>query len=210
MSEQRRILLAVGAEALEPGGEGGVKACSFRLRHARVRDVSRQCVFERELLLAGHRRRAVAADEVAPDKHAHVGLDAAEKLEHGGRPEDTSDDGRRLQRRLLRRTEEIDTSREDGLDRIGNRKPVLQVSELPASSSSDQVATVDQRGDELFQEERIALGLLQHERPESRREPVTEELLEHSLGLLVRERLEPEPGGVAMPCSPAGTAGTKR
>ncbi len=65
-------------------------------------------------------------------------------------------------------------------------------------------ALVDQRADELLDEERVALGPLHDHVAQPRRQLGGEQLVEHARGVVLRQRLEPDERGVAAPPPQAG------
>ena len=91
VGQQRRVLVATPAEALEPGSEGRVEPRPPRLRDARVRDLSRHGMLDRVLALALDGRAVPAAHEVALLEHPEVGLESLEQPVHRPTPEDTPD-----------------------------------------------------------------------------------------------------------------------
>src|SRR5581483_4019438 len=101
MRQERRLLVAAAAEALEPRRERRVETGALRLRDARVGDLPGDCVLDGVLALPLDRRPVPATNEVALLEHAQVGLDAFEQLVDGAAPEDAADQRGCLQRRLL-------------------------------------------------------------------------------------------------------------
>jgi hypothetical protein len=90
VGEQGCVLTPAVSDPLEPGGEGGMEARTTRLRDTCVRDLARQRVPERELLLVGERRAQPPPDEVARLEQGEFGVDLVQQLAHGAAPEDPS------------------------------------------------------------------------------------------------------------------------
>ena len=145
MCEEARVLVALLADALEPGGECCVEPRAPRRRQARVGDVPCQGMLERELTLAGERRAGAAPDEIARLEYGEIGCVAVEELPQRSAPEDAADHRCRLERRLLDRRQQVDARREHRVDGVRHLLGVADVACL---------------GAELLQEEGIALGAL--------------------------------------------------
>src|SRR5256885_3737224 len=134
MREQRRMLVASLAAALEPAGETGVQLRPLRLRQAAVGDLTRERVLDRILTLARQRRAGAPADEVALGKQLEVGHAADELIDRPG-PEDAPDYRRRLQRRLLCRREPGDAGGEHRLHRVPDLETPRQLCAGPAAAA---------------------------------------------------------------------------
>src|SRR5713226_5066820 len=89
---EQRCELVPATDALEPFGKRGVKPRAPRFRNARVRDLARQLMLERELPLALHRGTGAVPDEVALFQQREVRLLASEQLADGAGPEDSPGD----------------------------------------------------------------------------------------------------------------------
>src|SRR4029077_10274306 len=74
VSEQRGVIVASFADALEPRGEQRMHPRSPRLGQARVRDLAGQCVLDDVLTCAGQARSATPTDEVALLEHTEIRL----------------------------------------------------------------------------------------------------------------------------------------
>lgn len=189
-------------ESLEPGREGGVQPRAPRLGQTRVGDLARERVLDRVLALAGHGRAAAAANEVALLEHAQVRL-TADELVHRPRPEDAPDHGRGLQRFLLSRLEQVDPRRENRLHRVGDSEVVRELADRPPAVLALQHPAVDERREQLLDEERVSLRALDHHRAQLLRQAARQQLVQERLGVRGRERLElDEPGSASR--APAG------
>src|SRR5439155_1366256 len=143
--------------------KGGMQARAPRLRDARIRDLARQLMLERELTLALHRRAGAMTDEVALLEQSKVGLLASEQLADRAGPEGAAGNRRRLQRRLLTGGEQVHASGDDGVHRVGDLEALGQVDRVPVTVASLEHAAIDQRADQLLEVERIALAALDDE-----------------------------------------------
>src|SRR5437016_7162973 len=151
MREQRRMLVASLAAALEPAGETRVQLCPLRLRQAAVGDLARERVLDRILTLARQQRAGAPADEVALGKQLEVGHAADELIDRAG-PEDAPDYRRRLQRRLLCRRQQVDTGREYRLHCVWHLESREQFCARPNTVAARQQGAVDQRAQRLLAE----------------------------------------------------------
>ncbi len=102
-------------------------------------------------------------DEVALLEQAKIGLEPLEQFVDGAGPERAPDHGSRLQRRLLRRLQQIDASRQNRAHRVGYDELVGELVRGPTTVLPLEHADVDQRPNELLDEERIALRPLDHD-----------------------------------------------
>src|SRR5436309_6672217 len=150
------MLVAPLAAALEPAGETRVQLSPFRLRQAAVRDLARQCVLDRILTLARQRRSGAPANEVAIGEQFEVGH-AADELIPRACPEDAPDYRARLQRRLLCRRQQVDAGGEYRLHCVRDLEPRGQLCARPSAVAAHEHAAVDQRRQQLLDEEWVAL-----------------------------------------------------
>ena len=111
--------------------------------HARVRDLARDRVLEDVFVFAVELRVRTTANEIALRERLKRGFAASEERPHRTVPEDTSDHGRRLQRVLLSRLEQVDPGSNDPVNRVGKAKLAHGFSGRPAGSSASQYAAVD-------------------------------------------------------------------
>src|SRR5581483_9566992 len=91
------LALPVAGRFLDPACDARVRARPLPTRQALVRDVARQDVAERKLLLAEERRAEPRGDELPFLEASQVGVDLLVVVEQGGdgaAPEDAADDGR--------------------------------------------------------------------------------------------------------------------
>ena len=160
VAQKRGLLLPRLGRALEPVGEGGVQLRSPGLRQRAVGDLAREGVLDHELPLALQRRAGPSPDEVAVLQQYVVRLLAAEQLTDRPRPERPPDHGRRLQGRLLRRRQEVDPSGEHRLNRVGDLEALRELARRPAAVRTLQHAMIDERRDELLDEEGVSAGAL--------------------------------------------------
>ena len=187
---------------VEPLREGRVEPAATCLRDAPVRDVTGERVLERVLGLTVDGRTASPADEVATLEQRVVGIGALEEPGDGTGPEHATHDRRRLQSRLLGLGKPIDAGGEGGMDGVGDGEPGRERGERPGPVAPLEHAVVDERADELLDEERVALGPRDESRPQLVRQLDGEQLVEHAQGRLLGERLQPDRRRVAA-CSPA-------
>ena len=89
-------------------------------------------------------------------------------------------------------SEKIDASGEYRLNRVRYDEAGGQLPCGPAPVDALEHALVDQRADELLDEEGVALGSFDHHVAKDRGQLGSEELLEHSRGVGGSERLEPD------------------
>ena len=87
-------------------------------RQAGVGDVARQRVLDRILAVTRNRGAGATADEVALLEHLQIRFSLLNELVDRPRPEDPADHGGSLQGLLLRRIEQIDSRRDDGLHSV--------------------------------------------------------------------------------------------
>src|SRR5439155_240992 len=152
MREQRRMLVASLAAALEPAGETRVQLCPLRLRQAAVGDLARERVLDRILTLARQRRAGAPADEVALGKQLEVGHAADELIDQTG-PEHTPNYHHHLQHCLLCQQQQINTNNEHNLHRIQNLETQQQLYTGPGTVTTHEHATINQHRQQLLDEE---------------------------------------------------------
>ena len=161
LAEQHRAVEMVRADLhqlvagaiVEPAREGFVELRPRRLAQASVCDLGDEDVLEAERALAGDRRAVLEHDEVARDecieRRGDVEL-GSERLD-GALPEHAADHRRALQQLLLGGRQRVDARGDERLDRV-----------------RDVVAhplVLGEHPQRLLEEERVALGLVEHERP---------------------------------------------
>ena len=110
----------VGAElaGLEPLGERRVQTTSLRLRNRAIRDLARECVLDRVLGVARHRRDAAGDDQVALLEKIEDRVFAAQEMNDRRPPEHTPHDRSGLERGLLDGRKSVDARRENRMDGI--------------------------------------------------------------------------------------------
>ena len=184
------MLVVVLGAALEPLGEGRVELRSLGRRQGRVGDVTRERMLDRILAFAGYRRPDPAPDEIALLEQAEVGAAAVDQLVDRPGPEDAPDHRRRLQRRLLVGRQEVDASCEHCAHRVGHLEVRRQLADRPATVPALEHPQIDQRGQELFDEERVALGPLDDDAAQRVGKFDAEELVEQLPGVERRQCVE--------------------
>jgi hypothetical protein len=145
VGEKGRVLVAALAGPLEPLCEASMKVRPRRLRQGGVGHLARQRVFDRVLTLAGDRRAASAADEVALLEQREVGSCALEQLLDRTGPEDATDDGGRLEGRLFCRRQEVDARGEHGLNRVRGAEIRRERAHRPGSVVALEHSLIDER-----------------------------------------------------------------
>ncbi len=83
---------------------------------------------------------------------------------HRSDPEDPSNHGGTLERRLLVGIQQVDSAGENRLDRVGNGQTRWVALDSPPLLGPHQEALIDELTKDLFDEERIALGPAEHRR----------------------------------------------
>ena len=165
------------------------------LREPGVGDVANQDVLEAIGLLARDRGAVLAGEKVALQQAVEDGIELADvgrQVADGAFPEDPSDHRGALQQPLLVPGQPVDARGDDRLQ--GVRDPLRGG------------AALEQHPRRLFDEERVALGLLQQHRALGVRELVIgEQRIEKLFALLRRERLELDRSRTQAPSAPAGT-----
>ena len=136
-------------------------------------------MLERELALAGERRARPAADEVSGLEHGEVGRFPVDQLAHRAAPEDPADHRRRLEGGLVDRREEVDSCGEHCLHRVGDL-------------GLERKGAVVDAGEQLLEEERVALGAVERSAPQLDGGVVLEQRVQQALGLVGGERLQPD------------------
>ena len=109
-------------DALDPLGECRMEVSTARHGDARVGDLSRHGVLEDVLTLSLHRGAGAQPDEVALLELPEIGGEAEAELVDRPAPERAPDDGRGLERFLLRSVEEVDACGDDGLNRVRKKE----------------------------------------------------------------------------------------
>src|SRR5919204_3195641 len=99
--EQGRVLIAPAPAGLQPARERRVPVRALRLRQRAVRNLARERVLERVLLVAGHGGGGRAANEVAFFQGAKIRLGPPQQVAKCARREISADNGSRLQGALL-------------------------------------------------------------------------------------------------------------
>jgi hypothetical protein len=191
MGEQGGVLVPALAQALEPAREARVQAQTPRLREALVGDVSRQGVLEGERPLAGHRRTPELADEIAFDENpqAHVAFLHGFR---GARRERPADDRGCLEDGLVSRVEHVDAGREECLHRVGDAEVRWDVLRNPSRPLAAKHASVHQRADQLFGEERVSLRPLDDDGPNRRWKHRLHQFVDEEIRLHRGEGVEPQ------------------
>src|SRR5438132_11693525 len=161
------MLIAPLAAAFEPAGETRVQLRPLRLRQAAIRDLAGERVLDRILTLARQRRSCASANEVAIGEQFEIGR-APDELIDRACPEDAADDRRRLQRRLLCRRQQVDAGGEYRLHGVGHLESRGQLCAGPTAAAAREHAAVDQRGQQLLDEEWVALRPLDYSVPHRR------------------------------------------
>ena len=194
-------------------------------RQALVRDVARQDVAERQLLLAGHRRAHARRDELALLETPEIGIERLVVLDQRprrprarrcGRPPMPAGAcaSRAAASRSMRAARTPCTV--SGSSTVGKR-----VGRLPATVLVDDAPLVDQLAQDLLEEERVALGAREDRaRESSSPRPSTSSRRRDELGRVVARRAGSRntdgevaaasaPGRVACRSAP-GAPGTRR
>jgi hypothetical protein len=203
--EQRRVLVAPTAGALEPRGEARVHAGAGDDRQRAVRDLARERVFECQLALARQRRTRDAAGEVALDEQTEPVPRRPGELTHGSLPERAADHRCCLQGRLIGRRKHVDTGCDHVLDRVRQHERVGHPGGRPSRARPAQGAALDQRCEHLLDEERVSLGAVEHLCGDVWRQ-AGREAVKHRRRLLEAERLKVQARAVAGRGAPSGTA----
>src|SRR4029077_6634876 len=123
-----------------------------------VRDLSGHGVLEHVLALALDRRVELESDGVALLEPTAIGGDGRAELVYGAAPERAADHGRRLQCLLLSRSEQVDPGGDDGLDGVRKEEALRELVHRPAPVAVFEQAVVDERPEQLLEEEGIPLG----------------------------------------------------
>ena len=202
VGQERRVLVAPVPRQLEPRGEARMKPRPSRLRQTSVGDVPGERVRDRELALADDRRARPVPHEIALLQQAKVRLDALEQLVDRTRPEGAADHRRRLQTRLLGRLEQVDPSGENGLHRVGHDEVARQLATRPVPASGLVRPLVDQRPQELLDEERVSLRSHGRRPRERTRELGRKQLVDQARRVSGGQRLQPERLGLAATPTP--------
>ena len=179
MSEHRCVLVTTFPCLLEPFGEPSMQASPLCDEEASVGHIAGECVLDRKFWLADNRRARPRAYEVAFLENVQVRFDAFQQLGDGTSPERSADHGGCLEGRLFRRLQQVDARREDSLHRVGNDEIVGKLPHRPVAVVSLQHALVDQRANELLDEEWIALGTREDDVAHGRRQRCRYQLLDH-------------------------------
>ena len=90
------------------------------------------------------------------------------------------------------------------MDRIRNREPFRDVSDLPTAVPTFERARLDESTHELLEEKRVSLRFCDHERPQLVRRLPREQLAQHLARNLARQGLEPDRGRVPASAAPFG------
>ena len=149
--------------------------------------------------------RLGGVNEAPLDQRPHLGRRAGERGEPA-RAERAADHRGGLERLLRLGVEQVDASREHSLDRVRDAESALLVAQLEAAVPSLEQRPVEQLGEHLLGEERVALGVRDHE--PSRR--LLERRAEHAvdqfgdLGLAERVQVQRLAGGQCRVLGPRG------
>jgi hypothetical protein len=111
-----------------------------------------------------------------------------------------------LQRRLLGRLQEVDAGCQNRPHRVGYDELVGELVHSPGAVLTLEHAPVDQRANELLDEERIALRPLDDDVANAGGQLGRYELVEHASGVRGGKRLEPHSLAVATAAAPGGPA----
>src|SRR5437588_4819399 len=125
-----------------------------------------------------------------------IGLRVCHQLVHRTRPEDASDHGGRLKRRLVGFGEEIYARGEHCLDRIRDLESRWKVLRMPATVASLEETGVDEAAQHFLDEEWVSLGVLDDETPYVRWEVAAEQRVDERRCRLRGQRLERDRLGV--------------
>ena len=117
-------------------------------------------MLDRVFAVPRNRGAKTTADEVALFEYPKVWLRVLEELIHWPRPEDPADDRSGLERLFLLGAEQIDACRDDRLHGIRNGEACRQLPQTPGTVLPFEELPVDQRREELLDEERVSLGAL--------------------------------------------------
>jgi hypothetical protein len=158
--EEPSVLVSSHARPFEPGGEGGVTVGARRLRLARVRDLARECMLDDVLALTRQRRAGATAHEVPLFEQPEIGLHSLDEFVDGPRPEHPPDHRSGLQSRLLRGGKQVDARSEHSVNGVGNAEPLGKFADQPAAVGAPKGSRVEQRRNQLLEEERVPFGTL--------------------------------------------------
>ena len=145
-------------------------------------------------------------NEVALLEQSKIGLEPLDQLVDGAGPERASDHRSRLERRLLGRFQKVDTGCQDRAHRIGYDELVDELMRGPITVLPLEHADVDQRPNELLDEERVAVCALDHDFAQAGRQLGRNEVVEHPSGVRGREDLQPDRLAVATAAAQRGPA----
>ena len=183
VGQQSRVLVSAFSGPLEPAREARMEPRPLLRRQALVGDFAGERVLDRELALADDRRARSMTNEIPFLEHTQIRLEALEQLVDGAGPERAPDDGGRLQRRLLGRLQEVDAGCQNRPHRVGYHELVGELVGGPAAVLTLEHAPVDQRANELLDEEGIALRPLDDDLADGGGQLGRYELVEHAGGV---------------------------
>ena len=199
--ERRRALQVVclglhellGRPRAQPVDEHAVEPCPLALGETRVRDIANQHVAEAERGFARDRRDRLAREELAIDEVDERGVDVECRIEigDGAAPEHATDEGAVADDRPRVWRQPVDARRDQRLHGVGDphRHPLAPLREHP---------------DRLFDEERIALRLLEQGAPDVvGQHGVRGKGVDEHLGLALGQRPEIDRDRPSPPTSPA-------
>jgi hypothetical protein len=113
-------------------------------------------MLDRIFLLSGHRGALTTTDEITFFEEPEIRF-AADEPAHRPHPEHPTDYRSGLKRCLLQRRQQVDAGRKNGLDGIGDVQVRLKPSGLPRLADPLEIPAVNQRSNQLLDEEGITL-----------------------------------------------------
>ena len=157
--QQRRVLVLALRRSARATGRSRRAACArFALSRLCVGDLAGERVLDHVLPLTLDRRAGARQTKSRSCEQAEVRIRSLDELADRTAPEDAADHGGRLQRRLLGPGQQVDARGEHGLDGVRHRETRRELTERPAAVPPGEHAPVDQRRDQLLDEERVPLG----------------------------------------------------
>ncbi len=178
------LLRLVREERLERLADAKVQVAPLSLEDRAVRGLLRERVAERVLALGLARP---LLHELEALECAQLRVELVRRLADRGEDaveERAADDGGRLERLPRIRLEPIDTCCEDRLQRVGESDLGIRPGDAPARAGAGDRSVVEQRVDDLFQEERVPFGLVEDPVAQPRWDPFSRQRVHEKLGAL--------------------------
>ena len=192
---------AVAVDAVRPADELLVKRRTSALQKSVVRRFANEDVVEAvrvfERTLRGIRSHELLGAERGEKIGDLILQRVRSELLDGTFGEHIAGDCRRLDHGALLAGERVEAGREQRLDRRRDSEVAEPVRGAPVFVFQDQKPVVDQHREELLDEERVSLGRFDDVGPDAFVEiGASDQILDHLLALLGRQRLEQDVGGV--------------